>query len=238
MVQTSSTGSASSAQDIEYVILLHGIGHVSLNMLYAEKVLKKQGLETLNLTYPSLRQDISSLADWLSERLKEQDIWQRARRIHFVAHSMGGLVTGAYLERYKDQIPAEKMGRVVMLGTPHGGSEVADFLQDNPVYQWVFGPAGQELTTERRKQAQVVPWYDLGMIAGTTESVLTLGKLFINPIPHDGCVSVESTKIEGMKDHITIPVMHSFMAWTPDVHAQILEFIQRGTFQHAAEDEA
>lgn len=213
----------------ETVILLHGIGHIGLNMLYAEKVLQKHGYQTLSLTYPSLRQDIKSLTAWLAKKLAEHQVWENSTKVHFVAHSMGGLVSGFYLEDHKEEIPAEKMGRVVMMGTPHGGSEVADFLHENPLYQWVFGPAGQELTTNARKATQIKPWYDLGIIAGDQERGLMLGNFLIDG-PHDGIVSVESSKVEGMRDHKTMPVLHSFMAWTPDVHKEILHFLQEGTF--------
>jgi hypothetical protein len=121
------------------------------------------------------------------------------------------------------------MGRVVMLGTPHGGSEVADWLQDNPAYQFVFGPAGQELTTTARGTSKVMPWYDLGMVAGTAGGLHPLGAICING-EHDGCVSVESTRIEGMKDHIILPVYHAFMTWTDSVNTQVQHFLQHGVF--------
>ena len=136
----------------DIVILLHGIANAKIYMAPVELLLKKEGYQTLNITYPSLKQDIESLTTWLSDRLNKKQIWEKYDRVHFVAHSMGGLVSGFYLENFKDEIAADKMGRVVMIGTPHGGSEVADFLKENPLFKWVFGPAGQQLTTTARTE--------------------------------------------------------------------------------------
>ena len=218
------------SKEEEIVVLLHGIGHIGLNMIAMEKVLQKEGYKTLNLTYPSLRQDIKGLGDWLAEKLQDTKTWETYERVHFVVHSMGGLVSGFYLEHHQNDIPKEKMGRVVMMGTPHGGSEVADFLQENPLYQWAFGPAGQELTTSAREEDKIKPWYELGIIAGEQDQNITLGRLFIDT-SHDGVVSVESTKVDGMTDHKVMTAMHSFMAWVPNVQAQVSHFLEEGKFE-------
>lgn len=215
----------------ETVVLLHGIGHSLWNMAMVEKALQKAGYETLNLSYPSRKHDIAYLAKWLAERLAEEKTWERSDKVHFVGHSMGGLVIGLYLENHRADIPAGKMGRVVMLGTPHGGSEVADALKDVGLYQWAFGPAGQELTTAARGAQKIEPWYDLGVVAGTQNWMYPLGQAFIKD-DHDGCVSVDSTRLEGMKDHIVLPVMHGLMGWDGNVHRQIEAFLRGGWFEH------
>lgn len=211
------------------VVLLHGIGLNHLYMASLERYLQKAGYDTLNIHYPSVKENIGSLTVWLAERLEELEVWQNAQSVHFVGHSMGGLVIGGYLQNNKHCIPADKMGRVVMLGTPHHGSEIADFLQQNPLYKWGFGPAGQELTLMARAQEQIVPWYDLGIIAGTKNGYHPLGMLCINGV-NDGCVSLESTKLEGMRDHISLPVMHVSLAWSPAVHRQVRHFLKNGEF--------
>lgn len=215
----------------EMVIVLHGIGLNQYFMISTESKLQKAGYEVLNLGYPFRKLDLDELGLWLHEELQQYEIWQTAKKVHFVGHSMGGLITRTYLTTYKDEIPAEKMGRVVMLGTPNGGSEVADFLHENPLYQWVFGPAGQELTTKaQNKDSTSLPWYDLGIIAGT-QNWLHPFNFCINE-PNDGCVSVSSTRLKGMKDHIILPVMHGLMSWTGSVNDQALHFLQKGSFAH------
>lgn len=216
----------------ESVVLLHGIGHSMLNMLLLERVLKKQGYKTYNLTYPSLKHGIKTLSAWLHNTLQDKQVWQNSDKVHFIGHSMGGLVIGFYLQNFKSSIPAETMGRVVMLGTPHGGSQVADGLQNFWLYKLIFGPAGQELTTQARRAEQIKPDYELGIIAGTQNWLYPLGKIFI-PHPHDGCVSVESTKLDGMADHLVLPVLHGIMGWSASVHKQALHFLRHGQFRQA-----
>lgn len=214
----------------EIVVLLHGIGHAAPNMIFIEQTLKKSGYAALNLTYPSLKKDIKANGQWLHMKLKQKDVWGSFNKVHFVCHSMGGLVAGFYLQDYKSNFPNDKVGRVVMLGTPHGGSEVADLLHELPPYKWAFGPAGQELTTASRKSNQISPWYDLGIIAGNETWLHPFS--FVIKEDQDGCVSVQSTKLPGMKDHIIVSVSHSFMGWSPAVHDQTLHFLQAGVFNH------
>ena len=215
----------------EAVILLHGIADTMINMVAVEHVLKKQGYDAYNITYPSLKHDIKTLSLHLKDVLEEKNTWSDYDKVHFVTHSMGGLVSGFYLQDHKGEIPEEKMGRVIMLGTPHGGSEVADALCNLWAYKVFYGPAGQELTTHARKENQIEPWYELGVIAGTQDWLKKIGEVF-SMGPHDGCVSIESTKLEGMSDHIILPIHHSIMGLSPQIHKQIIVFLQQGRFHH------
>ncbi len=213
----------------ETVILLHGIGHMKWNMFGMERALRKQGYKTLNITYPSLNNELDALTAFLHGRLNVASVWESAGRVHFVTHSMGGLLARWYLEKFKNEIPQEKLGRVVMLAPPNKGSEVADFLKDFPPYRWIFGPAGQELTTSYQEQKTSAPYYGLGIIAGSKGGPYLLGNMAI-PGKHDGCVAVARTKLDGMADHIVVPATHGFIAWQPSVHRQVLNFLAHGKF--------
>jgi len=217
----------------ETVIVLHGIGHSRLNMAGTAFALRQAGYNTLSVSYPSRRDDIAGLSAYVAAQLAAQGAWQSANKIHFVTHSMGGLVTRQYLEDYKTTIPQGKLGRVVMMAPPLGGSEVADFLENFPPYQWMFGAAGQELTTGNQRKAHFTPYYDVGIIAGTTGWPYLIANAVIPP-HHDGRVSVESTKWIGMKDHITLAATHSLISWKPFVHKHIIHFINQGEFDHEA----
>ena len=138
----------------ETVVLLHGIGRTKLSMKGMDRALKAAGFDTLALTYPSRSAPLAALADFVSRRIAR--LWDRTGRLHFVTHSMGGLVAAQLLERSKTSMPAERIGRVVMLAPPLRGSEVADALSRFPLYGWVMGPAALELTT-RARQAFAAP---------------------------------------------------------------------------------
>ncbi len=214
----------------DYVVLLHGIARTGASMKKLDVFLGKAGYEVLNITYPSTNYDLETLAslvhDQISARIKDE-----TRAIHFITHSMGGLVVRRLLYRYRPP----SVGRVVMLAPPSQGSEVADFLKTylNGPYQFLYGPAGQELGTEGQKGFPVE--YELGIIAGD-RSLDPFGSLLI-PGKDDGRVSVTHTKTEGMQDHITIHATHTFIMNNKEAMAQALFFLQHGTFRYPPQPE-
>lgn len=106
------------------VVLLHGIGVGSWTLKKLERTLQRRSFATLNLNYASRKKPLEALAEDIHAPIAAFAA-QCDGAIHFVAHSMGGLVTRVYLSRHR---PA-RLGRVVMLGTPNGGSEIADLLK-------------------------------------------------------------------------------------------------------------
>lgn len=216
----------------ELVVLLHGIGHAEWNMVAIESALQKAGYQTLNIGYPSLEKNLTELSKFLDKELEKERVWESSyHKVHFATHSMGGLVVRTYLNDYRSDMSDKNLGRVVMLAPPHGGSEVADLLKNFPPYQWVFGPAGQELTTEQQIKTKTDVYYDLGIIAGNKEWPYIIAAHII-PNDSDGRVALEKTKLKGMKDHVTLSATHSFMSWKPSVHKQIVYFLKHGKFKH------
>ena len=179
----------------------------------------------VNIDYSSRKYTIRELADKIHPQI-EKFIADKTKPVHFVGHSMGGLVIRAYVARH----PPENMGRVVFLGPPSHGSEVADFLKNWFLYKGFCGPAGQELTTGRDYDALLGKVsYDLGIIAGD-RSLDPVSSLLISG-DNDGKVSVESTKLAAMKDHIVIHATHTFMMKNADVIRQTRYFIEHGAFK-------
>ncbi len=145
---------------------------------------------------------------------------------------MGGLVIRAYLHRYKPQ----NLGRVVMIGTPNQGSEVADFLQTRKLYRMLYGPAGQQLITDQSgfmHHFGAVD-YEVGVIAGNRPVDLISSRIIGKA--NDGKVSIDSTKLSGMKDHVIVPSSHTFFPSNPHMLMQTLEFLKQGKFTEKRRD--
>lgn len=204
------------------VILLHGIASVRLQMARIERALRVDGYATCNLGYPSCSKSIEALADHLHPRLSRFAAGVEGR-VHFVTHSMGGLVARAWLAR---ACPTN-LGRFVMIGPPNGGSEVADLMQNWWAYRRAFGPAGGELTTAARAAHSKPPPCPVGVIAGDGGR----GPLArVLPQPNDGRVSVAGSKLAGMADHVIVRSNHTMLPFDSRVVAQVRHFLAHERF--------
>jgi len=209
------------------VVLLHGISRTLRSFRKMQASVEAAGYATLNVGYASRSKALEALAE---------DIHPAVERfaegldgcVHFVCHSMGGLLARIYVARHRPK----RLGRVVMLGTPNGGSEIADRLKHIGAYRAWFGPAGQQLGTQR--DAAVVAMfpavdYPVGIIAGN-RSVYPITSAFL-PRPHDGRVSVENTRLDGMADHIIVETSHPWLVRNGPAIAQTIAFLRDGHFR-------
>lgn len=207
------------------VILLHGLARTSTSMAKLEKHLMGEGFHVVNLGYPS-REDII-------ENLARRAIYPSLLQCHpeqavnFVTHSLGGILIRQYLSQH--EIP--NLNRVVMLGPPNKGSEVVDKMGDVPGFNFINGKAGMQLGTDSNSVPNTLGYleFDVGIIAGTKSINLILSYLI--PGQDDGKVSVESTKLQGMNDHIILPVTHTFMMSNKNVIAQTVYYLRNGKFK-------
>jgi hypothetical protein len=216
----------SVTQDSEAIILLHGLARTSLSMNKAAKLLATYGYKIINVNYPSQKYTIETLAlDYITPALKQcasKDILQ----IHFLTHSMGGILIRYYLSTRN----IDNLGRVVMLAPPNQGSEVVDKMSGWTIFNLINGPAGRQMSTDKNSLPNKLGAvnYPVGIIAGD-KSLNPLLSLLL-PLANDGKVSVIRTQVQGMDDFIVMPYSHTFIMQRVAVIEQALHFIQQGCF--------
>jgi len=179
---------------LECVVLLHGLARTDLSMNALERSLVQSGYYTVNHHYPSRQKTIQKLASEVPLALKNCP--KKTTKVHFVTHSMGGIVLRQYVQNHL----IAALDRVVMLGPPNKGSEVVDRLSDYHFFKLLNGPAGLQLNTASTSVPNSIGAWpteagELGVIAGKQSINLFLSYLI--PNQDDGKVSIESTKLEG-----------------------------------------
>ena len=216
----------SSAQAADCVIFLHGLARTSASMEKAAAAFEENGYEVVNLGYPSRKFSIEELAPLAIEAGLEE--CPSNSPIHFVTHSLGGILVRYYLE----QEEISNLGRVLMLAPPNKGSEIVDGLRRFPGYEAMNGPAGLQLGTDEDSIPLMLGAvdYEVGIVAGTRTFNPFLSQYLSNP--DDGKVSVENTKVEGMTDFIVVPISHPFIMKSSEVIDQAILFIKTGRFAH------
>jgi pimeloyl-ACP methyl ester carboxylesterase len=209
------------------VVLLHGIGRTARSFRKMQTALEAKGYATLNLDYASRRKTLEALTGDVHPAIELFGSGLTGS-IHFVCHSMGGLLARVYLVHHRPQ----RLGRVVMLGTPNRGSEIADRLKHVAAYRAFFGPAGQQLGTQRDTAIEALfpaVDYPVGIIAGD-RSIYPIASALL-PKPHDGRVSVANTRLDGMADHVVIGTTHPWLVRNSVAIAQTIAFLRDGRFR-------
>jgi triacylglycerol lipase len=213
------------------VVLLHGVGRTKWSMARLESALTRDGYRVVNLSYPSRTLPLEKLAaEWLPQHLRAAGA-DAAPRVHFVTHSMGGIVVRLWLRECG--APAN-LGRVVMLAPPHAGSEIADRLDGFAPFRWFTGANGRRLGTSPTALPRALgPWpaeaAALGNIAGSFSWNPLLSSWL--PGPDDGKVTVASTHLAGERDHLVLPYSHTWLAWRAKTIAAIRAFLREGAFR-------
>lgn len=218
-------GPAAHAADC--VVLLHGLLRTSASMQPMEQALTEAGYAVVNVDYPSREHELDVLAPLAVEaglggcRAKPD-----VGRIHFVTHSLGGILVRQYLASHE----IAELGRVVMLAPPNQGTIAVDTLRDVPGFDWMNGPVGVQMGKGEDSAVRALgpADFDVGIIAGNrTIDPITSAVL---PDPDDGRVSVEDTRLEGMRDFIVVEHSHAFIMRMPRTIELTLSFLAEGHF--------
>jgi len=213
---------ASAAPGTEAVILLHGLWMGRGVMRYLRNRLREDapGRQVLDFEYPSMQATLEENARALAAFVSGL----QADTVHFVGHSLGGVIILNMLKRHT---PAQA-GRVVCLGSPLCGSAAARNVLRLPMGRAVLGNAMREAIN-----GGLETWSgerDLGIIAGSVG--MGLGMLTAHlPAPHDGSVSVAETRLAGAADHLVVGVNHMGLLFSAEVAEQTNQFLRTGHFK-------
>ena len=211
-----------TADGRELVVIVHGLWmHGAVYALLAAR-LRACGFRCALFSYRSIALPLEEIARRLAR-------FARARepvRVHFVGHSLGGLVVLEMLARDKT-LP---VGRVLLLGTPAAGSQAVAQLSRSRTGRALLGRALPQWRPERAREvtARVL----VGAIAGTVRMGVVSLLVKLAP-PDDGAVTVDETRLPDLADHIVMQTSHSGMALSRQVSRQACHFLKHGRFARA-----
>jgi len=206
----------------DMVVLVHGLWMRGWVMAWWAWRLRRAGFRTVAFSYPSLRASLTDNALALARFVAHLD----APQIHFVGHSLGGLVIWQMLATHADA----RTGRVVLAGSPYQGSYTASKLARRELGRRLIGAS--VLQWLEQAAPHLDQQYEIGVIAGS--KCIGLGRLVGGlPEPSDGAVSVAETPVPGLSDQIVLGVSHSGMLISPQVARQTSAFLRHGNFLHA-----
>lgn len=203
------------------VIIVHGLWFGSWAMASLARKLDKAGFQCRRFSYATTGAGLNEHATELREFVSQSS----SHHIHFAAHSLGGLVTLRMLEIFDGIAP----GRVVLIGSPLGGSVTAQKAGKIPGAEKLLGEIRPALNAGYGK---LPPNRETGMIAGTRG--VGLGML-VGGVggPGDGTVATAETRMDGLADHIELPVTHTGMLYSKKVAGQVAHFLRTGGFERA-----
>jgi pimeloyl-ACP methyl ester carboxylesterase len=209
----------------EYLVLLHGLGRRATSMKLMEGYCRKQGYNTICISYPSRSKTIPDLADHVASELSRL-CPDSEQPIHFITHSLGGILVRKIIADNPDR----RYGQVVMLAPPNQGSQIPDTFKDWKLYRWITGPAGLQLGTDTDSiPRQLGPAeFPVGVVAGR-RSLNPFYSFFIDG-EDDGKVSVKQTELEGMDDFLVVNSSHTWIMNRRRVMEQSIHFIRNGCF--------
>ena len=207
----------------EITVLLHGLGRNDTSMWLLALRLKDAGYDVQRIGYSSLLQTPEEILTDVSLKIN-QCCQKHSHSVHFVGHSLGGLMVRAYLQNNR----VDNLGRVVLMGTPNKGTELADYFSNGWLIN-LLGPTAKALGTDDNSfpKSLDAPYYPVGIIAGEVKGELNDPVI---PGKDDGLVSVEATKIDDMTDFILIETSHSWMRYDGEVANQTIQFLKNGAF--------
>jgi pimeloyl-ACP methyl ester carboxylesterase len=207
------------------VLLIHGLGRSADAFNQMQDALRQAGYDAASVNYPSTRQGITAHATNLEHLI---DALEDVDKISFVTHSLGGLVIRDMLSRDSAWKARLQVHRIVMIGPPNQGSNLAERLRRVPGYQFLTGESGRELSSGFASQLPT-PDAEFGIIAGGRGNDIGFNPLLSGD--DDGFVRVAETWLEGANDHMIVNTTHGLLDDHPITIESTISFLRNGCFR-------
>lgn len=201
----------------EMVILLHGLGRSRASLWPLARRLRRAGFQVRNFPYAPAFHRFDTLTCQLHDFIVEH---VKTPRYHLVGHSLGNILIR---ERFRVGYPSG-LGRIVMLAPPNQPPKLARIMQGCPPFRLWSGESGKLLASPDFYARLPVPSVPFGVIAGNKGQRITFDE------PNDGIVTVESTRLEGMTDHLILPCSHTFIMNSHAATDATVAFLRYGQF--------
>lgn len=203
------------------IVVVHGLWLTGGAMTVLRARFERMGYHARTFSYPSVSEDFSHNAAQLFSFVQAL----QAEKIHFVGHSMGGLLVLQMLKEHQDR----RVGRVVLAGSPYQDIQAVKNLMRNAFIHSIVGKSVSQWLAQAKPD--VASTHEIGVIAG--DRGMGLGRLVSHlPKPNDGTIIVDETAVPGAKDSIVLHVTHSQMLFSAEVAEQAAHFLETGRFNH------
>ncbi len=206
-----------AARQEQTVVLLHGMGRGRASLWVLETRLKSAGFCTVNFPYVTHARSLDQLSDDLIKFIKEN---VKTPTYCIIGHSLGNIIVR---NSFRKELPPG-LKRIVMLAPPNRPADLARAFKDNPVYRWFTGESGQQLASDEFYKKLPVPTAEFGVIAGDRGQSVTFKE------PNDGVITVESTRLDGMKAWVLVHQAHTFIMNSRQVAQLTVRFLEHGDF--------
>jgi len=218
------TADVGAASGNEIVVVLHGLGRTKAAMWLLASRIEKGGFDVVSIDYDSLNETPEQILVDVSRQI-DACCTGSASPVHFVGHSLGGLMIRAYLARHR--LPS--LGRVVLIATPNAGTPLVDTFRDS-WWMGFAGPTAQRLGTDVDSFPNSLPPpdYPVGVIAGISELPWLKDQI---PGRDDGLVPLKSAEVIGMADLLVVEASHAGMRYSEEVACQTIAFLRSGKFK-------
>lgn len=209
------------------VIVLHGLGQSRESMRPLVQHLR-QSLDATVMAfgYASPREDIDAHARSLASVIESLP---PSAPLSFVGHSLGGIVIRRWMA-LASAASLERARRVVMLGSPNQGSELARMCSRVWLLATLADGAARDLVVDwdRVAPSLAVPPCCFGIVAGGRGDDRGYSDLLSGD--DDTVVRVDETRLEGAEDFVIVPVRHAVMMRAPVVQRATVSFLRHGRF--------